>query len=261
VKLVILCGGFGTRLREQTEHLPKPLVQIGDRPILWHIMKSLSHQGLKEFVLCLGYQGHLIKEYFYNYEFLNNDFTIELGEDRKVELHQKHTETGWRVTLAETGLNAMTGARVKRIARYLGDGERFMVTYGDGVADIDLDALLRFHRDHGKMGTVTAVHPTARFGELLVEGERVVSFSEKPQVTDSYINGGFFVFERSFLDFLSADDDCILERAPLERLAREGQLMTYIHDGFWHCMDTYRDYKALNTIWERGDAPWKNWAD
>ncbi len=262
MKLVILCGGQGTRLREETEHLPKPLVKIGGRPILWHIMKGMAHQGLNEFVLCLGYKGNRIKEYFYNYEVLNNDFTVELGKERRVEVHQEHPETGWKVTLADTGLHAMTGARVKRVARYIGD-DRFMVTYGDGVADIDLENLIAFHEAHGKLATVTGVLPTARFGELVLDGDRVREFSEKPQIQESnqfgFINGGFFVFERAVLDYLEDDDSCILERAPLEQLVADGQMMAYLHHGFWHCMDTYRDFKLLNSLWTKGRAPWKIW--
>jgi len=258
MKVVILCGGQGTRLREETEYRPKPMVTIGERPILWHIMKGYAHHGFREFVLCLGYKGDHIKEYFYDYEVLNNDFTVELGAERKVEVHRNHDEVGWKVTLADTGEHAMTGARVKRVARFL-DGDRFMLTYGDGVADLDVQALLRFHESHGKIGTVTGVHPIARFGELRLDDGRVAAFNEKPQLKDNYINGGFFVFERAFLDYLDEDAGCILEREPLERLVADGQLMTYVHDGFWHCMDTFRDFKLLNEWWAGGAAPWKIW--
>lgn len=258
MKIVILCGGLGTRLREQTEHLPKPLITIGRYPILWHIMKMYSHYGFEDFVLCLGYKGDEIKRYFFNYEALSNDLTIELGGERRVDVHQSNSEQGWRITMAQTGEHTMTGGRVKRIEQYI-DEDRFMLTYGDGVAAIDFKQLLEFHQSHGKLGTVTGVHPIARFGELMLDGQRVQSFSEKPQVHDSYISGGFFIFERAFFDYLDADESCVLERDPLERLAAEGELMAYIHDGFWHCMDTYRDYKLLNQIWSSGDAPWRTW--
>jgi len=258
MKVVILCGGFGTRLREETEYRPKPMIKIGEKPILWHIMKIFSHHGFNEFVLCLGYKGDQIKEYFYNYEILNNDCTIELGKQHRMDIHGEHAETGWRITLVDTGKASMTGARVKRISRYI-DEDRFMLTYGDGVADIDVRKLLDFHASHGRIGTVTGVHPSSRFGELLLDGKRVRAFSEKPQVTDTHINGGFFVFERSFLDYLDSDESCVLEVEPLERLAREGEFMTYKHDGFWHCMDTYRDFKILNDLWSSGKAPWCVW--
>jgi glucose-1-phosphate cytidylyltransferase len=258
MKVVILCGGQGTRLREETEYRPKPMVHVGHRPILWHIMKGYAHHGFREFVLCLGYKGELIKEWFFDYEVLTNDVTVTLGKDHKVELHRREAVDDWKVTLADTGQDALTGARVKKVARYL-DGDRFMLTYGDGVSNVDLKKLLEFHLAHGKIGTVTGVHPSARFGELELDGRRVTGFSEKPQVVDSYINGGFFIFERRFLDYLTEDDPCQLERAPLERLVADGQLQAYIHDGFWQCMDTFRDMKLLNDLWARGDAPWAVW--
>lgn len=260
MKVVILCGGQGTRLREETEYRPKPMVHVGPRPILWHIMKGYAQHGFKDFVLCLGYKGEQIKQFFYEYEVLTSDVTVELGRNRKVELHRDHhPEDGWRVTLADTGEHALTGARVKKVARYL-DGERFMLTYGDGVCDVDLTKLLAFHRSHGKIGTVTGVHPSARFGELELQKDRVTGFSEKPNVVDSYINGGFFIFEKKFLDYLTVDDACQLERGPLERLVADDQLRAYVHDGFWQCMDTVRDMKLLNDLWSRGRAPWATWA-
>lgn len=260
MKVVILCGGQGTRLREETEYRPKPMVHVGPRPILWHIMKGYAQHGFKDFVLCLGYKGEQIKQFFYEYEVLTSDVTVELGRNRKVELHRdQHPEDGWRVTLADTGELALTGARVKKVARYI-DGDRFMLTYGDGVCDVDLTKLLAFHAAHGKIGTVTGVHPSARFGELELAEDRVTGFSEKPQVVDSYINGGFFVFERRFLDYLTVDDACQLERGPLERLVADDQLRAYVHDGFWQCMDTVRDMKLLNDLWSRGRAPWATWA-
>lgn len=260
MKVVILCGGQGTRLREETEYRPKPMVHVGPRPILWHIMKGYAQHGFKDFVLCLGYKGEQIKQFFYDYEVLTSDVTVELGRNRKVELHRdQHPEDGWRVTLADTGELALTGARVKKVARYL-DGDRFMLTYGDGVCDVDLTKLLAFHRSHGKIGTVTGVHPSARFGELELQKDRVTGFSEKPNVVDSYINGGFFIFERKFLDYLTTDDACQLERGPLEQLVADDQLRAYVHDGFWQCMDTVRDMKLLNDLWSRGRAPWATWA-
>jgi glucose-1-phosphate cytidylyltransferase len=252
VQVVILCGGMGTRLREETEFRPKPLVEIGGKPILWHIMKIYSSYGFKDFVLCLGYKGHMIKEYFLNYRLMNSDFTLELGSRGDPEIHNANLLEDWSVTFADTGLEAMTGARVKRIEPYITE-ENFMLTYGDGVADIDLQKLWAFHQAHGRIGTVTGVRPVSRYGELAVE-----EFSEKPQSQDVFIGGGFFVFRRSLFAYLQDEDSCILEREPLERLVRDGQLMSYLHKGFWHCMDTDRDFVALNDYWMRG-APWKVW--
>ena len=258
MKVVILCGGLGTRLREETEFRPKPMVEIGGRPILWHIMKIYAHYGFKDFVLCLGYKGEMIKEYFYNYEILNNDFTVELGNHKKIEIHSGHGEKGWRVTLADTGDKALKGARLKRAEKYI-DGDQFMMTYGDGVADIDINSLLAFHRDHGKLATVTGINPTSRFGELKIKGDQVKSFSEKPRNTPGLINGGFFVFNKGVLDYLSADDNCDLEIGALEKIAREGQLMVYKHTGFWVCMDNLRDMDYLNKLWNENKAFWKVW--
>jgi glucose-1-phosphate cytidylyltransferase len=257
MKVVILCGGQGTRLREETEFRPKPLVQVGGRPILWHIMKTYAHYGLQEFVLCLGYRGDMIKDYFLNYEAMVNDFTINLGSLHGISYHDAHPEQNFRVTLAETGLETMTGGRIKRAARFL-EGDTFMVTYGDGVSDVNIRSLLNFHREHGRLATVTAMRPTSRFGILdIAEDGRVESFAEKPQA-DGWASAGYFVFERRVLDYLEGDD-CILERAPLERLADEGQLMVYRHDGFFFAMDTYREYKMLNELWESGNCPWRVW--
>lgn len=258
MKTVILCGGQGTRLREETEYRPKPLVDIGGRPILWHIMKLYAHHGLRDFVLCLGYRGSMIKDYFLSYEAMNNNFTICLGQKNHITYHGAHEEQDYRVTLVDTGQDTMTGARVKRVERYL-DGDTFMVTYGDGVSDLDVRALLAFHRSHGRLATVTTVRPTSRFGilELDVDG-RVVNFAEKPQL-DGWANAGFFVFERKALEYLSEERNCILEREPLERLAREHQLVAYRHDGFFYAMDTYREYLYLNELWNSGRAPWAAW--
>jgi glucose-1-phosphate cytidylyltransferase len=254
-----LCGGQGTRLREETEVRPKPLVEIGGRPILWHIMKLYAHYGLDEFVLCLGYKGHLIKDFFLNYEARMKDLTVRLGRLRAIEYHNGHGEDGWTVTLAETGGTALTGARVRRIRRYL-DDTTFCLTYGDGLGDINIAELIKFHRSHGKIGTVTGVRPPGRFGELEVEGNKVAAFAEKPQVTEGFINGGFFVFERAFVDrYMDDRDDLVLEREPLQRLAGDGQLMVFQHDGFWQPMDTYREWKLLEDLWNEGKAPWKIW--
>jgi glucose-1-phosphate cytidylyltransferase len=259
MKVVILCGGQGTRLREETEVRPKPMVEIGGRPILWHIMKLYAHHGLSEFVLCLGYKGYIIKDFFLNYEARMKDVTVRLGNLPAVKFHNGHDEDGWTVTMAETGETAMTGARVRRARRYLDDGT-FCLTYGDGLADVNIKDLIRFHRSHGKLGTVTGVRPPGRFGELELAGERVAGFAEKRQVTEGFINGGFFVFEREFVErYLDDDDDLTLEREPLQHLAADGQLMVYQHDGFWQPMDTYREWKLLEDSWDSGRAPWKVW--
>ena len=260
MQVFILCGGMGTRLREETDRKPKPMVEVGGRPLLWHLMKWYATQGHTDFVLCLGYRGESIKDYFLQYEAFHSDLTVELGRPGAVTYHRRHGETSWKVTLADTGLETMTGGRLARAARYL-EGDTFMLTYGDGLSDVDLDALLRFHRSHGKAATVTGVRPQSRFGELIVEGSRVAEFSEKPLVGQGSINGGFFVFERRFLDYVSPDADCILERGPLESAARDGELMMYDHGGFWQCMDTYRDMQLLQRIWESGQVPWKTWTD
>ena len=260
IPTVILAGGFGTRLREQTEFIPKPMVPIGTRPILWHIMKIYSHYGYKRFVICLGYKGEIIKEYFLHYRIRSSDFTINLGNHEDIRIHDLHREDDWEVTLADTGIRAMTGARIKRIERYI-EADRFLLTYGDGVANIDLEKLMDFHLSHGKLATVTGVRPPSRFGELITEEERVIEFGEKPQVGSSMINGGFFVFNRGAFSYLSEDDQCTLEGNPLERLAKDGELMVYQHAGFWQCMDTLRDMNLLNEYWKSGDAPWKTWEE
>ena len=257
MKVVILCGGQGTRLREETEFRPKPMVEIGGRPILWHIMKYYAHHGLRDFVLCLGYRGNMIKEYFLNYEAMNNDCTVCLGNRRQITYHGEHGESGFSVTLAETGADAMTGGRLKRIEKYV-DGDEFVMTYGDGLSDVNLTHLLEFHRSHGRLATVTAVRPTSRFGMLEVDGGGGVrQFSEKP-IVDGWISAGYFVLNRKVFGYLSGDD-CIFEKEPLERLAAEGQLAAYRHDGFFFAMDTYREYKYLNEIWASGIAPWRLW--
>jgi glucose-1-phosphate cytidylyltransferase len=259
MKVVILCGGQGTRLREETEFRPKPLVAVGERPILWHIMKLFSHAGLRDFVLCLGYRGNMIKEYFLNYEAMNNDFTICLGKSQTVHFHDAHAEQDFHVCLADTGQETMTGGRLKRVARYI-DSDTFILTYGDGLADVDIRALLDFHQAHGKLATVTTVRPVSRFGLLdLDENGRVSRFAEKPQ-SQGWASAGFFVFNRKVLDYLDDEgDNCVLERRPLERLSTDGELMAYRHEGFFFAMDTYREYQHLNDLWAQGRAPWKVW--
>jgi glucose-1-phosphate cytidylyltransferase len=258
LKVVILCGGQGTRLREETEYRPKPLVEIGGKPILWHIMKLYAHFGFHEFVLCLGYRGAMIKDYFLNYEAMNNDFSIRLGRSHLIAYHGAHEEQDFSVTLADTGSETMTGARVKLVENYI-DGDTFMVTYGDGVSDVDIAKLLAFHRSHGRLATVTTVQPFSRFGLINLDAQgRVLDFAEKPQV-DGKVSAGFFVFDRRVLDFLDANPSCVLERAPLERLAQAGELMAYHHDGFFYAMDTYREYAHLNELWNTNRAPWSIW--
>lgn len=257
MQVVILCGGLGTRLRDVAQDLPKPMVPVGDRPILWHIMKGFAHAGLDRFVLCLGYQSWVIKRYFLDYHLAAADFTLGLGQPESVQLHGRPHAEDWQITLAETGRDAMTGCRLHRVAKYI-DGDDFMLTYGDGLADVDIPALLAFHRAHGRAATVTGVRPPGRFGELVVDGPAVRRFSEKP-VETGHINGGFFAFKRRFLDYVVDDDACILERVPLERAAEDGELMMFEHAGFWQCMDTYRDLLKLEAAWNGGEAPWRTW--
>lgn len=258
MKVVILCGGKGTRLREETEYRPKPMVKIGERPILWHIMKIYAYYGFKDFVICLGYKGDMIKEYFLNYEIMNNDFTINMAKQGKLDIHSNNGTEDWKVTLADTGEDAQTGARVKKIEKYI-DGDTFMLTYGDGVARIDIQDLVQFHQKHGKIGTMTGVHPSSRFGEFSVEENKITRFSEKPQTKADLINGGFFVFNTGFFDYLSDADDCIMEQAPLENLASDGDLMLYHNKNFWQCVDTYRELENLNEYWKGKNPPWKVW--
>ncbi len=257
LKVAILCGGKGTRLKEETGVYPKPLVEIGGRPILWHIMKIYAHYGFNEFVLCLGFKGKMIKEYFLSYEMMVDDLTLKLGS-KNIEIHKQSQEKDWIITFAETGKEAQTGARVKRIEKYI-EGDLFMLTYGDAVVDININKLLEFHKSHGKIGTITGVHPSSRFGELIIKGLQVVQFTEKPQIKEGFINGGFFVFNKKFFNYLKEDDNCYLEREPLEKLALDGELMVYIHEGFWQCMDTYRELKILNDLWRSSRPPWKVW--
>jgi len=253
MKVVILAGGFGTRLSEYTKSIPKPMVAVGGKPILWHIMSTYAKFGYKDFYIALGYKAEVIKEYFLNYQTLNSDFIIDLSNS-KIVAHQQD-KIDWKVTLVDTGLNSMTGGRVKRIQDFIGD-EPFLLTYGDGVADIDINALVKFHKNHGKMVTVSAVHPSARFGELDINNDVVTSFKEKPQTTQGWINGGYFVVNPDFFDLIEGDDS-ILEKEPLEQAAQMGELMAYQHDGFWQCMDTKRDRDHLEELWVGGSAPWQ----
>ncbi len=261
IQVVILCGGEGTRIREVSTILPKPMLTIGGRPILWHIMKIYSTYGFENFILCLGYKGEMIKNYFYDYEILNSDFTVELGGHKRIEIcSNHHKEQGWQVTLADTGEKSLKGSRIKKIEKYV-EGDLFMLAYGDGVADINLNELLSFHKRHGRIGTVTGVRPPSRFGELMVKNNQIISFVEKPQVSEGLINGGFFVFNRKLFDYLSEEDNCDFELGPLEQLAKDGELMVYQHKGEWACMDTYRDMKYLDKLWESGKAFWKIWRE
>ena len=253
MKIILLAGGFGTRLSDYTDVMPKPMVPIGGRPILWHIMQRYARFGHKDFFVALGYKPEVIKEYFLNYRALNADVHVDLGTGSVTPYQTEATD--WRVSLINTGERTMTGGRVKRLQSFIGH-ETCMLTYGDGVADIDLDALLAFHRGHGKLVTVSAVRPSARFGELDLDGDRVARFQEKPQLHEGWVNGGFFVVEPDFFDFI-AGDHVMLEREPMERAAREDQLMSYRHGGFWQCMDTKRDHGVLEALWADGSAPWK----
>ena len=261
IPVVILCGGQGTRLREETEHRPKPMVEIGPYPILWHIMKLYSSHGLENFVLCLGYKGWEIKRYFLHYNEMLRDFTVKLGTREPPRIHPEPGSSNdgehWQVTCAETGAITGTGARLKRVAKYL-DVDTFCFTYGDAVGNVDISELIEFHRKEGRLATVTGVRPTSRYGEMRVDGGRVTEFREKP-TADGVVSGGFFVLERAVFDYLDDTEDLFFELDPLRNLARDGQLSVYLHEDFWHPMDTYRDYVALNEVWQQGDAPWKIW--
>ncbi|MCS7048069.1 MAG: glucose-1-phosphate cytidylyltransferase [Verrucomicrobiae bacterium] len=256
MKVVILCGGLGTRLAEETEVKPKPMVEIGGRPILWHILKHYAHYGYREFVLALGYKGESIKRYFLEFHHLDSDLTINLATGQAIS-HDREREN-WTVHLIDTGHATQTGGRIKRLAPLL-KGATFMLTYGDGVSNVNLHRLLEFHRAHGRLATVTAVRPPARFGGLIFNGDYVVEFTEKPQIGEGWINGGFFVLEPGVLDYIEGDDT-VFERSPLERLAHDRQLVAYRHDDFWQCMDTLRDARLLESLWQSGKAPWKLWA-
>ena len=252
MKVVILAGGFGTRLSEYTDTIPKPMVTVGGRPIIWHIMNTYAKYGHTDFYLALGYKAELVKEYFLQYRSLNSDFTVDLSNGSVISHQSENTD--WKVTLVDTGLESMTGGRVKRIQSFIGN-EPFLLTYGDGVADIDIDALIKFHKSHRKMVTVSAVHPGARFGELDMNKGKVTSFKEKPQTGKGWINGGYFVLEPEVFDLIEGDST-IFEKEPLENAAEMGELMAYQHDGYWQCMDTKRDRDNLEELWQSGNAPW-----
>lgn len=255
--VVILCGGGGTRLREETEFIPKPMVTVGGKPILWHLMQYYSSFGFLRFVLCLGYKAEVIKNYFLNFHYAANSFSIRLGEGTFVELEGEQRTPPWTISCVDTGERAMTGARIKRIQRHVGDSP-FLLTYGDGLADIDLHDLVAFHRSHGKLVTVTAVHPPARFGLLVLDGTTVECFSEKAHGIRDYINGGFMVCEPGVFDYLDDDDACTFEHRPLEQIAADGQMEAYLHESYWQCMDTLRDRELLEETWAKG-APWRRW--
>jgi len=260
VKVVILCGGYGTRIRDVAEDLPKPMIPIGRFPILWHIMKYYAHYGHKDFVLCLGYKGQVIKDFFLNYEAYTRDCTVTLGAKKSIEFHTNHAETDWQVTLADTGLETMTGGRIRRIRQYVGDDENFLLTYGDGLSNINLDALLRFHKSHGRVLTVTGVRPPGRYGELVSDTDSLATeFNEKPQASGGRISGGFFVCRRELFDYLDDRDDLLFEQEPMQALVHDRQLAVYEHDDFWQCMDTHRDWQLLNTLFKQGQTPWTIW--
>ena len=256
MKVAILAGGVGSRIQEETEVKPKPMVEIGGKPMLWHIMKIYAHQGFRDFVVALGYKGDYVKRYMVDYASLTGDLTVNIREGR-VETHGGDDRDDWNVALVDTGQTTNKGGRIKRLTRHLGD-ETFMLTWGDGVSDIDLQRLLEFHRAHDKLATLTAVRPPARFGHIELNGDVVSEFSEKPQAREGWINGAFFVLEPAVLDYIDGDDT-EWEKEPLERLAADGQLMAYRHDGFWQCMDTLRERKLLEQLWDSGHAPWKLW--
>lgn len=256
MKAVILAGGLGTRISEETTTRPKPMIEIGGKPILWHILKTYSHHGINDFIICCGYKGYVIKEYFANYFLHMSDITFDMVNN-KMEVHQQHVEP-WRVTLVDTGDETMTGGRLKRVAPYLEGEEAFCFTYGDGVGDVDITALINFHRTHGKLATLTATQPPGRFGALSLNGDQITSFKEKPHGDGSWINGGFFVLSPQVIDRI-ASDTTLWEREPMESLANDGEFSAYFHAGFWQPMDTLRDKTLLEDLWASGKAPWKVW--
>jgi glucose-1-phosphate cytidylyltransferase len=260
MKVIILCGGQGTRLREETEFRPKPMVPIGSRPILWHIMKTYSHYGFNDFILCLGYKGDMIRDYFRNYLWNTCDVTLNLGRNLDVQFHSNHSEENWNVTLANTGEFSMTAFRVKAVQRYIPVGEDFMLTYGDGLSTINIPACIDSHRKSGKVCTISAVHPAGRFGALHIEDDsQIRTFSEKPQYEEAYVNGGYMVCKYGMFDYLPSDPDMMLERGPMDDLVRDKQLNAFRHEGFWQPMDTYQESQHLNQLWNSGRAPWKVW--
>lgn len=260
VPVVILAGGMGYRFREETERVPKPLIQVGEQPILWHVMKIYGHHGFKRFILCLGYKGWEIKEYFLRYREHLSDLTVRLLDEHRPAFHNNPADEDWEVTCAETGLTTGTGGRLWRVRDYI-DSDTFMFTYGDGIGRIDLPRLLAFHREHGLIGTVTGIHPSSRYGEMRVDGHRVMEFNEKPTRPEGFVSGGFFVFQRHMFDYLNDDPDLTFELDPLQKLARDGQLAVFKHEGYWLGMDTYRDWQELDRLWNSGSPPWKVWSD
>jgi glucose-1-phosphate cytidylyltransferase len=260
MKVVILCGGRGTRLREETEFRPKPMLPIGNRPILWHIMKTYAHHGHKDFILCLGYKGDMIRDYFRNYLWNTCDTTLRLGVEPETRFHTRHDEEDWTVTLADTGENSMTAYRIRLIRDYIGNDDAFLLTYGDGVGNIDINGSIQFHKKSGQICAMTAVHPPGRFGELGLDDDgRVHGFNEKPQAEYGYINGGYMVCSRRIFDYLPDDPGIMLEQDPMRKLTAEGQLAAFRHEGFWQPMDTFQEFTLLNNLWEKGNAPWKVW--
>ncbi len=258
MKTLILAGGFGTRIRDVADNIPKPMIPIGDYPILWHIMKLYAHYSHQDFILCLGYKSDIIKNYFLNYHHHKSDFTLNLKNNKVISLENFEPED-WRITFCETGLNAQTGARIHRAQKHLENEDFFAITYGDGVANIDINALIDFHQSHGKLMTVTASHPPGRFGELQIKDNRVIGFNERPQVSEGWISAGFFICSRDVLGYLSDKESLIFERDPMNALVKDEQLMVYKHHGFWHPMDTSREHQLLNKLWDDDKAPWRVW--
>lgn len=258
IPVVILCGGYGTRLSEETVDKPKPMVEIGNLPIVYHIMKHYAHYGHKRFILALGYKADYIKSFFYNFRISVNDFTFKLNPNSPPVFHGCNDDSDWEITLANTGLETLKGGRIKRIEKFI-DSDRFFLTYGDAVSDVNINELLDFHTEHKKIATLTGVNPPSRFGELSLEGHTIKSFEEKPQLSSGKINGGYFVLEKSIMNYLSTETSCDFEFGPMQRLAQEGNLMCFKHPGFWQCMDTLRDKNYLNKLWDSGNSPWKVW--
>jgi glucose-1-phosphate cytidylyltransferase len=261
IPVAILCGGKGTRLREETEFRPKPMIMVGDRPMIWHVMKIYAQHGFSDFMLCLGYKGDMIREYFFNYDWNHSNVMLELGNKRVTKLDNGHDEEDWRIWLIDTGQESMTGGRLKHLARYLDKtgSDLFFATYGDGVANINISELLEFHKSQGKLATVTAVRPPSRFGEMVIRDNLVSNFKEKPQTSEGWINGGYFVLHRKVLDLIADDTNTVFEAEPLRLLAEMGELSVYQHDGFWQCMDTYRELELLNELYCSNKSPWRTW--
>jgi glucose-1-phosphate cytidylyltransferase len=256
--VIILCGGKGTRLSEETIDKPKPMVEIGGKPILWHIMKHYSYYGCNRFILTLGYKGEYIKNYFYNYRIFSTDFTLVMRPEKEPHVHNVNDESAWEITFVDTGMNTLKGGRIKRVERYV-KSDNFHLTYGDGLSNVNIKEVEKFHLQHGKIGTVTGVHPPSRFGEMLIDGDSVIHFEEKPQLSSGIINGGFFVFDRRLFNYLTEDENCDFEFGPLQEIASKGELKVFKYNGFWQCMDTIRERDYLNKLWDSGDPPWKTW--